>query len=500
MEHELQDLNVIRGSEDEEDMHNSTTLLEPSEGDAPATDLNNNRGVSEAYSASMLSRRSFSRHYQAEDDFRSLGKRSNRSKLELFIRPIIAFSWQFIVLVMLTAFIIRTETTAYPTIPRHLASLYQQYPQGAVTAITLVGSLLSLLSTKAFSEAIRFATVVSLASPGSRNMSLYSLYARITVGSGDTLFDFGNGRRAWTFISLVSLLLFAVQTAAWTTILTPRVTDIPYQTSFQDFNYADADAIYHGGSELGSMDWATAWQSGYAAAMNSKTNMTLYPSFFGYIFNGTCRGILPITPTFDNWTKVEAIQQGLTAEVNCEATPASDPDFRIHQTAMENGMVEIYLCCGCPGGTDIEVYSSELVVFDEARYVAFTTCSISDADNDITAYVIVYDAFPTGKHTCTIRPRWLNVNTTYIRDGFVTVEPTYQLPDIPLHSSSIIQSATSILEDHFTNSQTPWQNNILENMIINSNFTPNSPEEFITKKLVSHILHHRDHSSLSLTT
>jgi hypothetical protein len=70
MEHELQDLNVIRGSEDEEDMHDSTTLLEPSEEDAPArTDLNNNRGISGAYNESILSRPSFSSHYQAEDDW-----------------------------------------------------------------------------------------------------------------------------------------------------------------------------------------------------------------------------------------------------------------------------------------------------------------------------------------------------------------------------------------------------------------------------------------------
>ena len=130
-------------------------------------------------------------------------------------------------------FIKWTESTAYRIVPRLLENLYQQYPQGTATAITLVGSLLSLLSTKyvsettsnfkllvaheldrAFSEAIRFATVVSLASPGSKNISLYSLYARITVGSGNALFDFGKGRRVWTIMSLVSLFLFTVQTAA----------------------------------------------------------------------------------------------------------------------------------------------------------------------------------------------------------------------------------------------------------------------------------------------
>jgi hypothetical protein len=135
------------------------------------------------------------------------------------------------VLVMLLAFIIRAESTAYPIIPKYLATLYVQHPQDSVVAITLVGSLLSLISTKyvfdfqfqmsiadelnrAFSEAVRFATVVSLGTPCSKTMSLYSLYAGITVGSGKTLFDFGSSRVHWSLISLVSLLLFTIQTAA----------------------------------------------------------------------------------------------------------------------------------------------------------------------------------------------------------------------------------------------------------------------------------------------
>jgi hypothetical protein len=58
-------------------------------------------------------------------------------------------------------------------------------------------------------------------------------------------------------------------------------------------------------------------------------------------------GILPITPTFDNWTRVEAIQQGLTAEVNCTATSDSDPYIRINQTTVAPGIFEVTLCCNC---------------------------------------------------------------------------------------------------------------------------------------------------------
>jgi hypothetical protein len=206
----------------------------------------NNFNVSEANNARTSSRRSFD-HPSPYDLYVPLtvlpcifsdvllsqsSVKHRKPSLQLFIRPTIACSWQFIVLVMLIAFIIRTESTAYPTVPRYLATLYVQYPQDTTAAITLVGSLLSLISTKcvcdfhlqmliadepnrAFSEAVRFATVVSLRrSPSSKNMSLYSLHARITIGSGKTLLDFGISRVRWTIISLVSLLLFTVQTTA----------------------------------------------------------------------------------------------------------------------------------------------------------------------------------------------------------------------------------------------------------------------------------------------
>ena len=55
-----------------------------------------------------------------------------------------------------------------------------------------------------------------------------------------------------------------------------------------------------------------------------------------------------MTPTFDNWTRVEAMQQGLTAEVNCTVTPASDPNISIHwQTFAAAGITAFSLCCNC---------------------------------------------------------------------------------------------------------------------------------------------------------
>ena len=124
------------------------------------------------------------------------------------------------------------------------------------------------------------------------------------------------------------------------------------------------------------LNWAAAWDSGYAAATEG-TNMSQYLSFYGYVLNGTSRkirqhvrrtfvlnisypgGILPITPTFDNWTRVEAIQQGLTAEVNCTQMAASDPYIHINQTAVTPEITEVFFCCNCTSASQLELTDVE---------------------------------------------------------------------------------------------------------------------------------------------
>ena len=64
MEYELNDLSIIREVEDIGETHDSRMLLNPSGGEPPST--RNNSIASEAYNASISSRRSFDHH--SEDD------------------------------------------------------------------------------------------------------------------------------------------------------------------------------------------------------------------------------------------------------------------------------------------------------------------------------------------------------------------------------------------------------------------------------------------------
>ena len=96
--------------------------------------------------------------------------------------------------------------------------------------------------------------------------------------------------------------------------------------------------------------------------------------------------------------------------------------------------------------------------------------------------------------TCTIRPRWLNVNVTYNSNGFVTVEPIPQkLPDIPINSSMIILSGISTLDNNFVNSQSMVENHIIDSIgalaTLLDQDTDNTSdpqfEEIVRKKTVS---------------
>ena len=98
---------------------------------------------------------------------------------------------------------------------------------------------------------------------------------------------------------------------------------------------------------------------------------------------------MPITPTFDNWTRVEAIQQGLTAEVNCTETSGSDPFIRIQHAAVAPGMLKVALCCNCTSGGLKEVSDTQSIVYGPGGYLASTICPISNEDKVISTLSIL---------------------------------------------------------------------------------------------------------------
>ena len=87
--------------------------------------------------------------------------------------------------------------------------------------------------------------------------------------------------------------------------------------------------------------------------------------------------------------------------------------------------------------------------------------------------------------TCTIRPRWVDVNVTYVRGGLVTLETTQNLSDISITSSLLIQSAMSSLEHHFAYSQSMLGNLIMDTIEQLALDSPSQSDTIIEEKMVS---------------
>ena len=132
--------------------------------------------------------------------------------------------------------------------------------------------------------------------------------------------------------------------------------------------------------EVGSPDLSLGpFESGLAAAQEVATNVTQLLPHSNHILNGTSReiwkhlnlvaftesvphvgGILPITDLvyhLNNWTTIETLQQGLTADVSCREPSKSDPALSATKRATRYIFIskyeEITLSCGGNSSSDI---------------------------------------------------------------------------------------------------------------------------------------------------
>ena len=136
---------------------------------------------------------------------------------------------QVVMLVLTIAYIIYTST-GYRQVSNTLANLIINKPASATAGFTLIGSLLSLMTSKLvflfvstigilndlsrFSvEAIRFALNVSLGDSKRGGIRLFTFYAATKVVQRSPIVKL-DSRLNWTIITFFSLFLFTVQTSA----------------------------------------------------------------------------------------------------------------------------------------------------------------------------------------------------------------------------------------------------------------------------------------------
>ncbi|KAK2464929.1 hypothetical protein APHAL10511_003005 [Amanita phalloides] len=409
--------------------------------------------------------------------------------------PITELVVQLIILISMVSFVV-WSSTAQRTVPRLMAHYYLNYPQTTATTLTLVGTLLSMINTKLFVNAICFAINVSLGETDANGISLYSFYAASSVCSRSFLFGLDRGRIRWTIASLLCFSVFAAQTSAWTTILTPRPTLISHPDSFTDVDITGPFA--HGDNLYPPSVWEQTSASGAAAAREAFSDVPQFLLYSNSVLNGTCHGILPnpnISYHASDWHHMEAIQQGFTVDVNCESTSESDKALRSTQnTTMAFGkkFTEITICCNC---TSFEADKDDPPIFilgtpNMTNYAVLTLCP-TDANRDFTTVYIQGSAqsLQNVNVTCTVRPQILSVNVTYNNDGFVTLEPTVNRSASLDLTAWLYKDASSTLLDHFYCAQTVASNAILDvfNQIY-AEYNSTHPSPLADQRVVNNLL------------
>ncbi|KAK2459917.1 hypothetical protein APHAL10511_008046 [Amanita phalloides] len=410
--------------------------------------------------------------------------------------PIIALAAQFIMLVLMILII--SISAKHIAVPSYLAHLFLEYSQFVPTVVTLIATLLSLINTQLFAEAVRFAIAVSLGNPELNGMSLYSFYAATVISSRSPLLNLNRQYIHWAIISIVYFLLFLTQTAAWTTILTPKQITVPSANQISlmdyDFRYANNWTTSLDSSMLVS-PWAQLASSGITA-IRQWANQTHLMTYFDHVLNGTTRGILPfpnidvVSNGLNDWTQIEAIQQGFAVDVSCKNVVNLDSNFIQTKTPFEDTfnktLIQIEACCDCSpapqAGMPVPISSerrapdylspesmpfylrgpqwSVVVDSDDYPYIALAVCTARTGTDWEAPIIITSHGLLIYNLTCGVKLNLLNMNVTYSNSGFVTLNSTDQ--PVALNFSHPVWGAMNDLKNHFIKAQTLRGNNIAD--------------------------------------
>ncbi|KAF8623853.1 hypothetical protein AX15_006172 [Amanita polypyramis BW_CC] len=391
-------------------------------------------------------------------------------------RPILVLLTQIAMLVLTIAYIIYTST-GYRQVSDSLASFIINNPASATAGFTLVGSFLSLINSKFSNEAIRFALNVSLGDTKRRGTRLSTFYAATKVVQRSPILKF-DGRLNWTIITFFNIFLFTVQTSAWTTLFTPRQVAMESEVKFEDGNFSEP--IYAGSTLIldTSKNQIETLISGYDAARQS---LGLPASFAhnGFEFNGSTWGILPLpsvyASSYSEWTSIEAVQQGSTANVTCSPIARGDPAIQAaRQTSTISGssVIQTHLCCNCTSGdTSGQGYDYLFYGFPDAGhprqttlYIVFTVCPYIGNTNEQGITVYTADLSGAFSKICTIKPQLLDVTVTYgatsADSGTVAIEPHLQLSNYNLNTA-IVANFVNDLKSSFFFAQSATGNEII---------------------------------------
>ncbi|KAF8336764.1 hypothetical protein F5887DRAFT_920701 [Amanita rubescens] len=388
--------------------------------------------------------------------------------ISILWKPILVLVVQLCLLAATVFFLAWTYVGNHP-VPVALNNLYLKHSQSSTAVLVLFGTILGWMTTNHFVYAIRLAIDISLRKE--TGLPLYTIFAATAVASRALLFDWNKGRNwNWVVISIIYFLLFLVQTSAWTTIITPKPGLRQSTDTFNDFDLT-TPVLANGFTENNGLA-AARDIAAVAGAIDVSTalNVSRLLPYSDFALNGTSSGILPQIPTSarnGGWEKIEAVQQGLTANITCAAVSASDTSLVINEAPLPNATDATYVAVSLSCGSTNQS-SSAVVDVNAVSYSFFATCPQEGGNNPgdaITLYLIIGGTGFTSRvlMSCSIRPQLQDVFVTYNYTGIVITETLPgTLVDVPVNTSSTVNSIVGALQKHLSDAQSLNTNLVID--------------------------------------
>ncbi|RXW24500.1 hypothetical protein EST38_g1342 [Candolleomyces aberdarensis] len=305
------------------------------------------------------------------------------------------------------------------SLPESTAIFTKNKPTLVTLIVTVFSTILALTSGYLYARAIRYALSLSLSEP----LSLFTIHTAVKIASKSPILNVRKVK--WTVAGLISIVALALQTAAWSTLLTPRSILIETSMTGSELDFSREEVLR---ATNEAFDWDTdegidlpvavgtlLSNSGHSAADGkfgrptpddfngftfvngtggiSPANLRLIPSILGALLNSQTSMAnltynLPINFRLEKQivsprgfnTNFTITQQGMTAEVKCE------------QRAL-NGTTTPAFTVESPLGSEIAIgIGGDTTMYRQAR--GLTDCGAADQHPFI--YLLLSTPYPLG--------------------------------------------------------------------------------------------------------
>ncbi|RXW23932.1 hypothetical protein EST38_g1917 [Candolleomyces aberdarensis] len=156
------------------------------------------------------------------------GQRPSKWSSIRFSMPILVIAVHVALLIFLYAFFIITSYNPVP-LPESAALYAKMHQQVVILVVSIIGTAIGLLSTSFMASAIYYSLNRFLTGPNP--VPLWNLNAALTLSNESFILSWQ--RWGWSLASILLYICITLQTASWTTLLSPK--DVPVKAGLSGF-------------------------------------------------------------------------------------------------------------------------------------------------------------------------------------------------------------------------------------------------------------------------